>query len=207
MIYEIGRAALTGGVNAWGSLGTQSLVCAPSPGISRVEGNITEDPERLKAVKARGDVGYDHYPVNKGTEFAHPMPQLCKDDSSFATQLLYQSARFATSLVLLVALFLLDRLIRGARRESGFDEVVVHRLWFLGVFLGAGTLASSLYTTVVETGLAQSMVAGAIRNLWEMALAGWTIPWAYLIAGLGLVVMAKVVRVGAHMREELEGTV
>ncbi|MEU4718205.1 hypothetical protein AB0G06_01100 [Nonomuraea dietziae] len=40
-----------------------------------------------------------------------------------------------------------------------------------------------------------------------MALFGWVFPWASLIAGLGLVVMSKVVRVGAHMREELAGTV
>ncbi|MFD2348743.1 hypothetical protein ACFSTC_04025 [Nonomuraea ferruginea] len=43
--------------------------------------------------------------------------------------------------------------------------------------------------------------------MWEMALFGWNVPWAFLLAGLGLVVMSKVVRVGAHMREELEGTV
>ncbi|MEZ7129870.1 DUF2975 domain-containing protein [Nonomuraea sp. AD125B] len=108
---------------------------------------------------------------------------------------------------MLVALFLLDRLIADARRDSGFDETIVRKLRFLGVFLIAGTLAASLYTTIVETGLAVSMVAGTVREVGSMALRGWSFPWAYLIAGLGLVVMSKVVRVGAHLREELEGTV
>ncbi|MER7502158.1 hypothetical protein AB0L05_13200 [Nonomuraea pusilla] len=40
-----------------------------------------------------------------------------------------------------------------------------------------------------------------------MALHGWAFPRAFLLAGLGFVVMSKAVRVGAHMREEREGTV
>ncbi|GAA3417159.1 hypothetical protein [Streptosporangium vulgare] len=207
MIYTVGGTALTGGENAYGSRGAQSLVCVPSPNIGDVKGNFAEDPQRLKAMTTGSSVDSDPYPVEQGVEFIHPRPRICEDDSSLGTQLLYQTSRFATPLALLVALFLLDRLIRGARRESGFDEVVVHRLWFLGVFLGVSTLAASLYTTIVETGLAVSMVAGSIRNVWEMALFGWAFPWAFLLAGLGLVVMSKVVRVGAHMREELEGTI
>ncbi|GAA3472114.1 DUF2975 domain-containing protein [Nonomuraea roseola] len=207
MIYEVGRAALTGGENAYGSLGARSLVCAPSPHFGDVKNNFIENPQRRKAVEASSAADGALYPVKEGAEFLHPMPQLCKDDSGLGTQLLYQTSRFATPLVLLAALFLLDRLIRGARREGGFDEMVVRRLWFLGVFLVAGTLASSLFTTIVETGLAVSMVAGPVSDVWEMALSGWVFPWAFLIAGLGLVVMSKVVRVGAHMREELAGTV
>ncbi|MEU4542199.1 DUF2975 domain-containing protein [Nonomuraea dietziae] len=207
MIYEVGRAALTGGENAYGSLGAESLVCVSSPNIGDVKGNFLENPQRRKAVDASSAVDDAPYPVKEGTEFAHPLPQICKDDSSLGIQLLYQTSRFATPLVLLAALFLLDRLIRGARRKSAFDGVVVRRLWFLGVFLVAGTLASSLFTTIVETGLAVWMVAGPVDDVAEMALFGWVFPWASLIAGLGLVVMSKVVRVGAHMREELAGTV
>ncbi|MEU8250347.1 hypothetical protein [Nonomuraea sp. NPDC048916] len=207
MVYEVGRAALTGGENAFGSLGTQSLVCVPSPGILDVKGNFAEDPQRRKAVDASSTVDDNPYPVEKGVEFAYPLPQICKDDSSLGTQLLYQTSRFATPLVLLIALFLLDRLIRDARRENGFDEVVVRRLWFLGAFLIVSTVVASLYAAIVETGLAVSMVAGSVREVWEMALSSWDFPWAFLLAGLGLVVMSKVVRVGAHMREELEGVV
>lgn len=145
--------------------------------------------------------------MESGVDFFNATTQLCKDDSSFGVQLAYQSSRFATPLVLLAAFFLLDRLIAGARRDNGFDEAVVRRLRFLGVFLITGTLATSLYTTVVGTGLAVWMVAGPVREVGWMALHEWVFPWAYLIAGLGLVVMSKVVRVGAHMREELEGTV
>ncbi|MEU6787232.1 DUF2975 domain-containing protein [Nonomuraea angiospora] len=207
MVYEVGHAALTGGENAFGSRGTQSLVCVSSPSILDVKGNFAEDPQRPKAMAASSGVYDDPYPVRKGVEFAYPLPQICKDDSSLATQLLYQTSRFATPLVLLIALLLLERLIRGVRRESGFEEVVVRRLRFIGAFLIVGTLAASLYTSIVETGLAVSMVAGSVREVGEMALYGWAFPWAFLIAGFGLVVISKVVRVGAHMREELEGTV
>ncbi|MEV0146521.1 MULTISPECIES: DUF2975 domain-containing protein [unclassified Nonomuraea] len=210
--YEIGRAAVTGGENAFGSRGNQSLVCAASPGVSSVKGNVLEDPKLLEAVKAaeKADPPRSEpslFPLASGVEVVEPMPKLCRDDSSFGTQLLYQSSRFATTLVLLAALLMLERLIRVARREGGFDEVVVRRLRFLGVFLAAGTLVSSLYTTLTETGLAESMVATTLRRPWEHALFNWSVPWAFLVAGIGLVVMAKVVRVGASMREELEGTV
>ncbi|MEV0160845.1 DUF2975 domain-containing protein [Nonomuraea fuscirosea] len=207
MAYEVGHAALTGGENAFGSRGVQSLVCVPSPSILDVEGNFAEDPQGRKAMAGSSGVDDNPYPVEKGVDFAYPLPQICKDDSSLGTQVLYQTSRFATALALLIALFLLDRLIRDARQDSGFDEVVVRRLRFLGVSLMVGTVAASLYTTIVETGLAVSMVAGTVREVGWMALYGWAFPWASLIAGLGLVVMSKVVRVGAHMREELEGTV
>ncbi|NUW30497.1 DUF2975 domain-containing protein [Nonomuraea sp. SMC257] len=204
--YEVGRAAVTGGENAFGSFGTRSLVCATAPGLFSVPGNMVEDPKLGAAVKASTSAPF-MYPLAEGAEVTEPVPHLCRDDSGFATQLLYQSSRFATVVVLLAALLLLERLIRGARREGGFDETVVARLRFLGLFLAAGTLVSSLYTAIAETGLAESMVATTIRRPWELALFNWSVPWAFLVAGVGLVVMAKVVRVGASMREELEGTV
>lgn len=207
-VYMAGHAALPGGANAQGPGGSQRKVCAPPPSPGNVKGNFLEDPQLLKAVKEPGAVdAFIPFPVEKGVEFYDRTTQLCKADSGLGVQLLYQSSHFATPLLLLAALFLLDRLISGVRRESGFNEVVVRKLWFLGVLLIAGTLATSLYTTFVETGLAVSMVAGTVRNVWKMALYGWAFPWEFLIAGLGLVVMSKVVRVGAHMREELEGTV
>ena len=207
MIYTVGGTALTGGKNAYGPGDeVHSLVCVSSPGMGAVEGNLAEDPQRRKAA-ATSTVYDDPYPVKKGVEFSYPLPQICEDDSSFGTQLLYQTSRFATPLMLLIALFLLERLIREARRDNAFDEGIVRRLRFLGVFLAASTLAASLYTTIVETGLAVSMVDSSVNKPWDMALFGWVFPWAYVVAGLGLVVMSKVVRAGAYMREELEGTV
>ncbi|MBT2229430.1 DUF2975 domain-containing protein [Nonomuraea sp. NEAU-A123] len=207
MIYTVGGTALTGGENAYYAHGeAHSLVCALAPGITAVEGNFLENPQRQKPAPTRS-VYDDAYPVKKGVEFQTGPPEICKDDSTLGTQLLYQTSRFATPFMLLIALFLLERLIRDARRENGFDEVIVRRLWFLGVFLAVSTLAASIYTTIVETGLAVSMVDSTVRSPWNMALFGWVVPWAYLVAGLGLVVMSKVVRAGAHMREELEGTV
>ncbi|MEU4234920.1 DUF2975 domain-containing protein [Nonomuraea sp. NPDC026600] len=207
MIYTVGGAALTGGENSIGPHdAVHSLVCVSSPGILAVEGNFLENPQRQKAA-ATSTVYDDPYPVKKWVEFVYPLPKICEDDSSLGTQLLYQTSRFATPFMLLIALFLLERLIRDARRENGFDEAIVRRLWFLGVFLAVSTLAASIYTTIVETGLAVSMVDSSVRSPWNLALFGWVFPWAYLVAGLGLVVMSKVVRAGAHMREELEGTV
>lgn len=201
MIYDVGRAALSGGENSYGSRGTQSMVCVPSPAIGNVN-NL-----ELRAAGGATGIYDDPYAVAQGVEFRQGASELCRDDPSLGVQLLYQTSRFATPLALLAALFLLDRLIKGARKEGGFNEVVVRRLWFLGVFMVASTLATSLLTTVIETGLADSMVADGIKNVWEMALFGWAFPWAFLIAGFGLVVMARVVGVGAHMRAELEGTV
>jgi hypothetical protein len=214
MIWEIGRAVLTGGANASKGTTSRSVVCVAAPGMTEVQGNFLQDPERANAITAEGlareraaigDTYY--YPVEAGVEFAYDLPEICVEDSSLAIQALYQASRFATGLVVFAAIFLLERLIRGARRDSGFNEVVVNRLRFLGMFLGAGTLAASLFTTIAETGLAGSMVGGALNGFWEMAWRNWDFPWAYLIAGLGFVAMAKIVRVGAHMREELQGTV
>ncbi|MEV4114985.1 hypothetical protein [Nonomuraea sp. NPDC049695] len=76
-----------------------------------------------------------------------------------------------------------------------------------GLIPGVGTLVSSLYETLAEIVLTDWMVPGRLREPWYSVVVDWDFPWAFLIAGIGLTVLSKVVRVGARMREELEGTV
>jgi hypothetical protein len=204
MVYEIGHVVWTGGVNAGGTFGERSLVCVPAPPPGGVAGNIVEDPARLKALGAVDD---RPYPVHSGVEFYGRFTEICREDASFLGQLVYQSTRLATPLALLVALVLLERLIAAARRGGGFDGSVGGGLTFLCLFLVLAPMATTLFTTIVQANLAVSMAAGAMKGIWVQVYQERTVPWAYLIAGIGLVVMAGVVRVGARMREDLEGTV
>ncbi|NJP96694.1 DUF2975 domain-containing protein [Nonomuraea sp. FMUSA5-5] len=209
LAYEIGHAILTGGENAYSGQSAFSLVCVDAPAATQVEGNVLENPPPVKKPREeKPEPAEDSFfPVEPGVEFFHPLPQMCKDDSSPGIQALYQSSRLTTALVVLAAIVQLERLITRARRESGFDEAVVRGLRVTGLILGVGTLVSSLYETLAEIVLTDWMVPGRLRAPWDSVIIGWDVPWAFLIAGIGLTVLSKVVRVGARMREELEGTV
>jgi hypothetical protein len=103
------------------------------------------------------------------------------------------------------ALFLLYRVLREAELAGVFGDRVASRLRTLGWFLVAGQL-----TTMVITGSATAyFVASASKLSPDTPLGAgywqWSLPT--LLAGLGALTFARIMHVGARMREDLDGTV
>ncbi|MEZ0106132.1 hypothetical protein ABH920_000113 [Catenulispora sp. EB89] len=98
--------------------------------------------------------------------------------------------------VVLIAFLALAAAHRKGLYTSGFAT----RLRFLGWFL----VADSVLRPAVEH--------YAARKLWATLAAGpidhrWAVLWIYLFAGLALLSLARIMRVGTEMREDLEGVV
>ncbi|MBC6458977.1 DUF2975 domain-containing protein [Actinomadura sp. HBU206391] len=102
---------------------------------------------------------------------------------------------YATFFVLLL------RLVREVRHSDPFTAATARRLRFLGWFLVIGVLAASVTESAIQ-GLTLAAVTSDGSFLFQFRL-----PFEALLGGMGLIVVAEVVRRGAIMREDLAGTI
>ena len=126
--------------------------------------------------------------------------RLCTDHPSVAQSWWYSLERLpgtATGIVVVLTTFLI---LRQAQIRGLYTPGFAAKLRFLGWFL------------VVE-GLVQEPVESfAAHKLWDTMAGGsislnQNIGWLELFAGLALLSLARIMRVGAAMREDLEGVV
>jgi len=96
---------------------------------------------------------------------------------------------------------LLRRLVRQARHADPFTCATARRLRFLGGFLILGALVAALTTAIVQGVLTRTVTTDRVF------LFDWDTPGYTLVTGLVLIVVGEIVRCGAAMREDLEGTV
>ncbi|MEV0848851.1 hypothetical protein AB0J21_23775 [Streptomyces sp. NPDC049954] len=133
-------------------------------------------------------------------------PEYCAESPSGYQQFLTALAARPTHLLVIGGLWLLHRTLRTAEREGVHTERTVGGLRLLGWWLLAGSLLAefvranaraALLATLTED---QPFTVGAWLNLWNA-------PYLLFLTGLGLLTFARIVRAGAVMREDLEGTV
>ncbi|GGV41921.1 hypothetical protein GCM10010245_65790 [Streptomyces spectabilis] len=133
-------------------------------------------------------------------------PRYCTDDPS-ALQGLLSAAHVVGPLVyFLGALVLAVRLIQGAERQGLYTVQTAGRLRVLGWWMLGGSVFAAVTSSVTETSIAASLSGDggilAASGLWM-----WDVPFTAIFAGLGLLTFARIMRIGAGMREDLAGTV
>lgn len=108
------------------------------------------------------------------------------------------------SVLFIGALLLVYRLVRGAERDGVYTAATARRLRTLGWFL----LVGALVKMAVETAAANRLLATMVTNQvgWITPIF-WQIPWTVLLTAAGLLSFARIMRIGAEMRDELQGTV
>jgi len=103
------------------------------------------------------------------------------------------------------ALYLAMRLARTAARDGVYTIQAARLVLFLGWWL----LAGGLVTSIAE-GFAQLNLLGLLVT-WHVDWVDWPASWGWSWPvewfGLGLIIFARVMRVSAGMRADLEGTV
>lgn len=109
--------------------------------------------------------------------------------------------RLPTLAVYATFFVLLWRLVRLARRDEIFSTATAGRLRGLGGLLLAGALAAALLEAVAGGLLAMTLL-GEDGLVFE-----YEFPGGAVIGGVGLLAAAEIIRRGAGMREDLEGTV
>jgi hypothetical protein len=102
-------------------------------------------------------------------------------------------------------LYLVMRLARTAARDGVYTAPFARLLLILGWWLLAGGLVATVAESFARLNLLSQLVTWNVD--WSQWSAAWSVSWPVFWFGLGLVVFARVMRIGAGMRADLEGTV
>jgi hypothetical protein len=102
-------------------------------------------------------------------------------------------------------LYLVMRLARTAARDGVYTAQAARRVLILGWWLLAGAVAASIGEGLARLNLLGQLVTWPVD--WVHWPATWGVSWPVFWFGLGLIIFARVMRVSAGLRADLEGTV
>ena len=102
-------------------------------------------------------------------------------------------------------LYLVMRLARAVARDGVYTAQAARLVLFLGWWLLAGGLVAGLAEGFARLNLLSLLVTWHVD--WVDWPASWGWSWPVVWFGLGLIIFARIMRVSAGMRADLEGTV
>jgi hypothetical protein len=108
-------------------------------------------------------------------------------------------------LLRLGALYLVMRLARTAARDGVYTAAAARLVLILGWWLLAGGLVATVAEAFARLNLLGPLVTWPVD--WGQWTLAWSVSWPVFWFGLGLVIFARVMRISAGMRADLEGTV
>jgi hypothetical protein len=108
-------------------------------------------------------------------------------------------------LLRLGALYFAMRLARVAARDGVYTARAARLLLVLGWWLLAGGLVATVAEAFARLNLLSELVTWHVD--WGQWPVAWSVSWPVAWIGLGLITLARVMRIGADMRADLEGTV
>jgi hypothetical protein len=102
-------------------------------------------------------------------------------------------------------LYLAMRLARAAARDGVYTAQAARLVLILGWWLLAGGLLAPWAEGFARVNLLAQLVTWHVD--WAHWPASWGVSWPVVWFGLGLIIFARIMRVSAGMRADLEGTV
>ncbi|MFJ6464796.1 DUF2975 domain-containing protein [Streptomyces sp. NPDC091387] len=150
---------------------------------------------------ANARLASDGLPVAKGVEASGSLTRLCQDSPSVGQRAADLGGELPWLLFGALALLLFSRLLTSVLRQGPFTEAVARRLTALGWFVTVGTPLAGLVVGWSRSWLVGSMAPGVGSG---PTVTG---PMVLVLAGLAGVILGKIMREGARMREDLEGTI
>jgi hypothetical protein len=108
-------------------------------------------------------------------------------------------------LLRLGAFYLVMRLARTAARDGIYTTQAARLLLTLGWWLLAGGLVATVAEALARMDLLAQLVTGPVD--WGQWPVAWSPSWPVAWIGLGLITFARIMRISAGMRADLEGTV
>jgi hypothetical protein len=103
------------------------------------------------------------------------------------------------------ALYFTMRLARTAARDGAYTVQAAQLVLFLGWWPLAGGLVATVAAGFARLNLLGLLVTWHVD--WVHWPASWGVSWPVEWFGLGLIIFARIMRVSAAMRADLEGTV
>ncbi|MGI5397116.1 DUF2975 domain-containing protein [Streptomyces sp. CA-251251] len=134
------------------------------------------------------------------------IPHYCTEHPSTYQNTLTVLGSLPSFLLTAVGLLVLNRLLREAARKGVYTQRTASQLKLLGWLLLLGSLLTRLVEANAEAALLATLTDAVTFDAGTW-LHLWTMPYFPILAALGLLTFARIVRAGTAMREDLDGTV
>jgi hypothetical protein len=149
--------------------------------------------------------GLSHPGLSPGVRATVNTANLCAAHPTAWQALAFTATLLPIDLLRLGALYLAARLARTAARDGVYTAQAARLLLILGWWLLAGGLVATVTEAFARLNLLGQLVTWNVD--WGQWPVAWSVDWQVAWTGLGLIVFARVMRIGAGMRADLEGTV
>ena len=130
---------------------------------------------------------------------------LCTAHPTVGQALAFAATLLPVDLLRLGVLYLVMRLARTAARDGVYTPQAARLVLILGWWLLAGGLAATMAEAFARVNLLSELVSWRVD--WGQWPVAWSVSWPVFWFGLGLIIFARIMRVSAGMRADLEGTV
>jgi hypothetical protein len=155
--------------------------------------------------------------TGSGSVLMHMRPQtfastngqvsVCANQPSLGQRTLTTLTEAPGTVLYLAILVLLWRLLRTVRKAGPFAILVARRLRFLAWFIVAGSLAVAAGESVAQSAFTSTVVTDSVPivgNAINNVINSLVLP---VLIACGLLTLARVIRVGTQMSDDLAGTV
>ena len=149
--------------------------------------------------------GLSHPGLSPGVRATWNSASLCTAHPTAGQAVAFAVTLLPLGLLRLGALYLAMQLARTAARDGVYTAQFARLLLILGWWLLAGGLVATVAEAFARLNLLGQLVTWHVE--WSQWSAAWSVSWPVFWFGLGLIVFARVMRIGADMRADLEGTV
>jgi hypothetical protein len=142
--------------------------------------------------------------LQPGSQIVPRVLGLCTDNPSIVQRIGVTLTLLPSTLLFLGFLLLLHRLLRRAQAEGLYSQQTARQLRTLGWYLISGCLIAETIEVMATGAVAASQTTYLD---WLSAANQWRPSMAVLLAGVGLVTFARILKIGISMRKDLEGLV
>jgi hypothetical protein len=149
--------------------------------------------------------GLIHSGLSPGVRATWNAASVCAAHPTVRQALAFTVTLLPVDLLRLGTLYLAMRLARAAARDGVYTAQAARLVLILGWWLLAGELVATLAEGFARVNLLGQLVTWHVN--WAHWPASWGVSWPVAWFGLGLVIFARVMRISAGMRADLEGTV
>jgi hypothetical protein len=145
--------------------------------------------------------------LRPGATASAGMVTLCASHPTVGQRVLASLNWVPAVAVYLAVIALLGQLLRCVRTAGPFAVTVARRLRFLGWLVLAGSVIVAAGQSAAQSAFASTVITGPGPAVHDAVEAGLTVILLPLLVACGLLTLARVIRAGAQMSDDLAGTV
>jgi hypothetical protein len=149
--------------------------------------------------------GLSHPGLAAGVKATWNTAFVCTAHPTVGQALAFAVTLLPIGLLRLGAFYLAMRLARTAARDGVHTAQAARLLLILGWWLLAGGLVATVAEAFTRLNLLSQLVTWYVD--WGQWPEAWSVSWPVVLIGLGLIAFARIMRISAGMRADLEGTV